>query len=34
MAQLLDLAVAQPSDRAGKQAGDLGAQRRRDLRGL
>ena len=33
MAELLDLALAQPPDRAGQQPGDLGAERRGDLRG-
>ena len=33
MAELLDLALAQPADRAGEQAGDFGAERGGDLRG-
>ena len=32
MAELLDLALAQPADRAGEQPGDLGAERGGDLR--
>ena len=31
MTELLDLALAQPADRAGEQGGDLGAERRGDL---